>query len=216
MPLKNILKKGQIAGRIRDIYEYSWLWYIVSSIKDAVWYPIIYRTPRRYHILDLRDGGNGYDIGWHDSDSQILQANFLILKNFVEKEKPFNHIDWDYDDEYRKLGQEIKDLYDWWTVERAKEHAALAAEWNKLDLSWHTEPTENGLYHRMVWTGDDTKDLHQREEELQEKDTEMLIRLMKIRRSLWTQALISDKEEVMYVTINRREIKGNFPKGTTR
>jgi hypothetical protein len=186
MPLKNILKRDRIAGWIQDTYEYSWLWYVVKWIKDFAWYPIVYRTTRRYHILDLRDAGNGYDIGWHDSDSQILQANFLILKNFVEKEKPFDRIDWDYDDEYRKIGQEIKDLYVWWTVERAKEHRELAAEWDKRDLSYHFEPSENGVYKRMVWTGDDTKDLLKAEEELHEKDTEMLIRLMKIRRSLWT------------------------------
>lgn len=186
MPLKNIMKKGRIAAWIRDTYEYSWLWYVAKWVKDFAWYPIIYRTTRRYHILDLRDAGNGYDIGWHDSDSQILQANFLILKNFVEKEQPFKYIDWDYNDDYSKLGKEIKDLYVWWTVERAKEHAELAAEWDKRDLSYHFESSENGVYKRMVWTGDDTKDLLKAEEELHEKDTEMLIRLMKIRRSLWT------------------------------
>jgi hypothetical protein len=186
MPLKNIMKKGRIAAWIHDIYDYSWLWYAARRIKDIAWYPIVYRTTRRYHILDLRDAGNGYGVGWYDSDSQILQANFLILKNFVEKEKPFELIDWDYSEEYRTLAKEIKDLYNWWMVERAKEHKALSEEWDKRDLSWHTEPTENGIYRRMIWTGDDTKDLHKREEELHEKDTEMLIRLMKIRRSLWT------------------------------
>jgi hypothetical protein len=183
--LENILKKGQIAERIIDIYERSWLCDLVNYVKNNIWHPILYRTTHRYHILDLRDGGNGYDIGWHDSDSQILQANFLIFKNYVEKENPFVVADWEWDEPHRTAGQEIKTLYKWWTEDRSREHKELAEEWDKRNLSWHTEETDKG-YHRMVWTGDDTSDLHKREQELYEKDTEMLIRLIKIRGYLWT------------------------------
>lgn len=150
-----------------------------------LWYPIKYRTTHRYHILDLREGGNGYGVGWHDSDDQILQANFLILKKFVECEEPFRIIDWDWNEETKVVGEEVKALYRWWTEERAAEHKAVELEWDKRNVSFHFEQV-NETAPRMVWTGDDNKDLLQREEELHQKDTEMLIKLMKIRRFLWT------------------------------
>lgn len=156
-----------------------------SWFNDKYWHPLKYRTTHRYHILDLRDGGNDYDIGWHDSDSQILQANFLILKNFVEKEEPFKIIDWEWNEETKAAAQEIKTLYKWWTEDRAKEQAELAQAWANIKVSWKFEPQENGLS-RFVWTGGDTDAVHQKEHELYEKDTEMLIRLIEIRKSLWT------------------------------
>ena len=183
MPLKDILKKVQIAERILAIYEYSWLWRIVKSIKNAVWYPVVYRTTRRYHILDLRDGGNGYELGWYDSDSQILQANFLILKNYVEHEKPFDLIDWDWCDDSRVVAQEIKDLYAWWTVGRAKKHKNLNREWQKVERNEYI-PVEGGGF--QIKVDPRAKELMEIEAKLEEEDTEMLIRLIKIRRSLWT------------------------------
>ena len=165
---------------IRNTFKDFYSWF-----NDQLWHPIKYHTTHRYHILDLRDGGNRYGIGWRDSDAQILQANFLILKNYVEKEEPFHIIDWNWNEENKAAAEEIKFLYKWWTEDRAAEHAVLEQEWGKLDTSWHFEPQENGLS-RFVWTGDDTKELHQKEHELYEKDTEMLVRLVKIRKFLWT------------------------------
>lgn len=179
------MKKDQILDRLSDIYRYTWLWQQTEYLKRILWYPILYRTTRRYHILDLRDGGNNYGVGWYDSDEQILQANFLILKNFVEKERPFDIIDFDHDEEHKKIGEEILNLYTWWKVERMQERKDLQDAWAKRDCSYHFRPSKTG-FQEMVWTGDDNSDLLKREEELNNKDTEMLVRLVKIRRNLWT------------------------------
>lgn len=166
--MKNILKDQPIFEIVNNI---------IIQIK--------YRTTHRYHILDLRDGGNGYDVGWYDSDQQILQANFLILKNYVEKEQPFKHIDWNCNKEMKSVAEEIKILYGWWVDGRSKEYEAVWSEWKKRDCSYHFETAEDNLL-KFVWTGDDNSDLHKKEHELSEKDTEMLIRLIKIRKYLWT------------------------------
>lgn len=178
------MKKVQILERIRGIYEYSWLWRIVRWYKNSIWHPILYRTTHRYHILDLRDGGNGYDIGWNDSDRQILQANFLILKNFVEKEKNFELIDWDSDERSASAAKEIEILYRWWTFDRIVEHKKLSDDWKNCKTSYRF--ANDGDVYKMIHTGDDTKKLYLREQELYEKDTEMLLRLIKIRQHLWT------------------------------
>jgi hypothetical protein len=54
------------------------------------------------------------DKGWCDSDILLLHASFQILTNFVEKEKPFEVIDWNSDSTHKFIAKEIKSLYRWW------------------------------------------------------------------------------------------------------
>jgi len=96
-----------------------------------------------------------------DRDQLMLFACFKLLVDYVEKEKPFDHFDYDWSEESRKRGDEIKALYDWWKTERAAEHKAvekLEDRFERVERRWA----------------------------LEEKDDQMLRRLIEIRRHLWT------------------------------
>lgn len=129
----------------------------------------------RYHMIDIRNKDYGYAWGWIDSDSMLLLASFKILKDFVELEQPFlEHMEpnpfcsKEYCDSHNNFVDEINDLYLWWTATRR-------AEWKNVEKLWDES--------RDVATRENAYDI---EEKLHEKDTEQLIRLMKIRRSMWT------------------------------
>ena len=178
-----------------------------SRFKD--WFR--YRIFDRYHVVVI-DTKPGY----MDPDERMLRANFQILTDFVEIELASFHrvsqeadsnvawwkrarklfrrnrrqrhrdpesgiayLDWEIADtggHQAHAAAEKKDLYLWWTVERP----------NRFDL--YTDP-------HLGWKENDANDdflkhdytlVHNCEAIYEEQDQEMLIRLMKIRRSLWT------------------------------
>jgi len=61
----------------------------------------------RAHLLKVRS----LDNQWHDKDELFLHTAFQILVDFVEKERPFKYIDWNYDKPHRQARQEIRSLY---------------------------------------------------------------------------------------------------------
>lgn len=139
---------------------------------ETPWYWLRTHTYNRYHILDLRNKVDGYDWGWIDADAQILYACFNILVSFVEKESPevglaktpeefWPDHEWQEGEReslqrHIEREQEVRAIYDWWVTERKKEK----------------DESEKGDFEKQA--------------ELSDKDNEMLIRLMKVRRSLWT------------------------------
>lgn len=67
---------------------------------------------------------------WIDRDFIILHANFQILKDFVEKEKPFEHsIVW----AKSKNGKKCKELYNWWEVRKNQTINNLSKQQMKED-----------------------------------------------------------------------------------
>jgi hypothetical protein len=150
-------------------FRVRWMWF------ENIWYWIRCHTYTKYHLIDIRSKEFGYKWGWMDRDSVILLANFTILKDFVEKEHPFDVCVWDENDEHARVGAEIKDLYDWWMNRRAKEHEL------------RTEKLHRWYEHRGTPDGPTLhEELNRYEEELDQKDENNLIRLMKIRKYLWT------------------------------
>lgn len=129
----------------------------------------------KYHLLDLRSKEYFYDYGYIDSVSLMVIAPFRILQDFVEIEKPFEHCDWDWNPEHQHAANEIKELYDWWMVGRLAEEKAMSAALTEWAENRHTFSGEtlNNKYRQM-------------ESAFNQKDTEQLIRLMKIREYLWT------------------------------
>lgn len=91
--------------------------------------------------------------GWIDPDLLMLHACFQILTDFLEKEKPFDLISWNHDEEHKEAKNEIIFLNDWWQKRKVLE--------------------------------EDLATLNNRFASQNLEDTEMLIRLMKIRTFLW-------------------------------
>ena len=148
------------------------------------WFRCHFIPKHRYHILDLRKGGNSYSWGWYDTDSRMLQACFLLLKDYVELEKPFQNIDWDENEFHSHAGKEIRDLYDWWTVRRPAAKAKLALDWENEPERTQLIKLDDGGYKVVV--PDSTRTLDQREEDMNTEDQRNLERLIKIRGFLWT------------------------------
>ena len=122
---------------------------------------------------------------WLDTDTKILFGNFQILVDFVEKEKDI--VDWSADPKTQEVYEEFTELYKWWTEERP----------NRPDA--YPSVTDYGLDHEEIfgpaadrnnpayreWSKA-VADAGLKEEEYNNEDTEMLIRLITIRDYLWT------------------------------
>lgn len=135
----------------------------------GVYHWIRCHTWNRYHVINLKRSGGDYEWGWVDRDVAMWLACFTLLCDYVEREAPFEFINWDTDEYHAHAGREIKALYSWWRHGRAREHAELEA----IDAEWENQDAKWAEYCERVDT-------------LEKKDQEMLDRLMKVRGYLWT------------------------------
>jgi hypothetical protein len=157
------------------------------NLEKRYLYHIRDRFFTRWHILDMSSPQNGYVRGWMDRSDQILYANFALLKIHMEQEKPGDVTAWDYDDYYRGIWKEINELYNWWIKGRAEEHERLH---NMPMPEMKFEPIPNTTCLRLAEGTEEeqgmVKNYADFSKQLEDKDEEMLIRLIKIRGHLWT------------------------------
>jgi hypothetical protein len=113
----------------------------------------------------------------------LLLSSFLILRDFVEKEKPWRPSFDSYPkDSHQAIQQqidvydEIMTLYHWWVKDRFAEYAAFEAASDAAHERWRKSPDDQVLAVAMI-----EADCAQRN-----RDDEMLLRLLKIRCHLWT------------------------------
>ena len=126
--------------------------------------------------------------------SLILFANMNILKSYVEHEA--HYIDWKSDDPHDNAGSEMQEIYQWWMKGRKEEHDAYEAQLTKaygFEECTVLEPIKDSTSMAMRFTrrGDpdweaDCNKCNEMNEALEQKDEEMLIRLIKIRGYLWS------------------------------
>lgn len=173
--------KDLLKGKILGDYKRGGVFGLYHWVRCHVW--------NRYHVVNI-SGMDEYDWGWIDSDLKILYANFRILCDFVEKEDPGagkrTFADYKVDEEWereivtRQLEQsaEIRSLYDWWTETRPKKHREHDEMLSRLTFSYGKRFRCNDP--------DLAKEYSRIEDELYTEDTEMLVRLMRIRHRLWT------------------------------
>lgn len=161
-------------------------------VKD-VFYWLRTHTYNRYHILNLKEAEpenkDGYKWGWIDRCDVLLLANFLVLRKFVEEERPWNcserikklEVDGDENGELlhlynqQKDYEEIMSLYNWWVKDRLEENVQFEKNITDYYNDWKKDPTEDN---KQKWFH--AEDARNRREE------EQLIRLVKIRNCLWT------------------------------
>lgn len=140
-------------------------WNLIKDFKYEVLY--LFHPKYRYHSLSLSQP-LGYDRGWIDADTQILYANFNILVNFIEGEiggvdKLREEIEWHLEQDelpWAKNRQELLDLYLYWKFDRLPDY-----QWK-----YHQEPNVS----------------YEQKEEDDNKENEMLCRLIKARKGMWT------------------------------
>ena len=128
--------------------------------------------------------------GWCDKDNVMLHAVMQLVVDFIEKERPDEHIDWTWDSGHEKAWATITDVYDWWTERRKKRHNP--ADDLELRDDWITfgEPDENGnVPATLNNTPEETEIIlagARLESEWYHEDTEMMQRIVSVREYMWT------------------------------
>ena len=191
--------KYWIAETAGDFLRYK-VWFPIKRPfeKFHYWFVSHVIPSRRYHMLDLRqpcakDGvnevGECYRYGWRDVPEKMLYALFNLLGEYL-KEEPYEltthytieqiNADAALKNQHETL-QEARAIHHWWTVERhesAKIREDLLHRWSELHKI--KEKRDSGEAQQVFDV------MHNADADAEKKVDEMIARLMKIRRSLWT------------------------------
>lgn len=168
-------------------FRYKIYWPIKRPIEKAhYWFVSHFIPSRRYHMLDLRQPG-GYRYGWQDVPEKMLYAMFNLLGEYLNGEQPVDLSDWHTEaqieaDPGMKMQQnslnEARAIYHWWNVGRKAEEKAIS---DKQHEWWLHRKDQKSTQAEALF-----KELKEMEEAYENKTDEMIARLMKIRRTLWT------------------------------
>lgn len=168
--------------------DYPVRWFFFEAIPDKIysfnsfikkwhWW-VRYRTFDKYHVVDTKLSPQYYDV-----DTLMIHSCFSLLERFVDEEKGLETINWDWNLEHRMVEKEIIFLLNWWRGRKERERIWEVnnpePSIGEDDFSWTSrgKPKE--------WKEWARKYLEQ-EETWKSEDTEMFIRLIKIRNYLWT------------------------------
>lgn len=181
-----------IAETAADEIRYSVISFFRPLETLRYWFVSHFIPSRRYHMLDLRqprmkgDKNSGYRYGWQDVPEKMLYAMFNLLGEYLNKEQPvdltlyYTHEQIEDDPHLKaqqKVFEEANSIYYWWTKTRHEENA-------------HCDKLLNDWYEAHKNKEDSKDELHtllENQEKLnEEKIDEMISRLVKIRRNLWT------------------------------
>lgn len=181
-PLRHFISEQLPASfkRAKKIFWNDPVYYLTSHLRPS----------RRYHLLDIRSRENKYSYGWMDTPERLLYASFALLVQFVEDEYP-GYVDWDEDEESRRVRDEFIALYKWWKEERPSAHAEndgrfLGTGSRKSRLKRIFEPVGRSVNLKGSWRETSGIEHLNKSDELKKKDDEMLRRLIEIRHFLWT------------------------------
>lgn len=188
--------KYWIAETFADFVRYK-IWFRISVPLETAhyWFVSHFIPRRRYHMLDLRQQcgkgdfneiGDCYRYGWRDVPEKMLFAIFNLLGEYLNKEQPQDLTQWytleqiEADEVLKRQHAELVEaraIYHWWTVGRREEqkyHDKLLHDWSEAKK--HKSSNKDHLWEM----------LKQYDIDMLDKTEEMIARLMKIRRSLWT------------------------------
>lgn len=100
---------------VRYFFRYTirhwWTWYVKEP-----WYWLKCWAWHRHNRLILKD----LPVTWTDRDTRLLHANFQILKEFIELERPYEHFN-TVDSPRQEEWNELRLLYDWWETRRRQD-----------------------------------------------------------------------------------------------
>lgn len=125
---------------------------------------------------------------WHDTDERMLFGMMSLLTDYIEKERAFEVIEWDNADDHKYVKSEILTIRNWW-LNRPRRLKDIDDALDK----WHTERFKGKDKWLEELNKPSTKKaerlwvkLNKMEADLNTEETDMLIRLIKIREYLWT------------------------------
>ena len=165
---------------------FSWIKRLYIRLIDnpLYWLKCHLLSKYKYHIIDLREprGPKAYRYGFIDTDMRMYLAIFALFNDFVKNSNLYCPSEEEVEkDQYllpeRQLFLEIKYIHYWYNVERVKNKELEEETLNQWFNAKNVSPELEG----ELW-----KKLNDLQQANQVKEDEMIIRLMKIRRSLWS------------------------------
>lgn len=181
---KKLDLREEISMWFYNLWQYTWgfkhLLRLQYFLKHLLW--------DRYDLIRTGLSKGQY----HDKPVLILYGMMELIVDFVEKEKCFDIVDFDCNSYWRGVGDDIKEIYDWWKdyPNRQKEISVAVNNWHETKFD-SRDTTPHGILACL-----DTRDTEEAlrynkitdylENKLSEEETEMLIKIVKIRDALWT------------------------------
>lgn len=141
----------------RNIFDPIRYWWI-TEVKDRI---------NPYNVLKIRTMKRTYS----DDREKLIHANFEILSQFVEA-YPQDMVNYNSDEYWSNFWKEAMELYVWWITKEKREKVYQ----KRLDDIYETRNTDKEW---AIKFGDV-------EEEMENDIDDHLIRLIKIRRGMWT------------------------------
>lgn len=189
----NYLKKTYpvkffFASTLPEFIRDTWLKLIGWKLRDFKWWFESFII-RRDHMLDLRQPKSNkfgdvdhYRHGYIDIDTKMVYAMFNLLTNFVLNERMYMPSAEDIAKEPILQTQldkynEIYAIYNWWNKDRKLEYK----EANDALTAWSVAKRIKSSYTKQLW--DNLQALNKRNED---KLEEMLVRVLNIRKYLWS------------------------------
>lgn len=165
---------------------YSWLFHWeckigrFMEIPRNIKYYLKNRFIRRTHLINTKLAPGQ----WWDSDSKILYGMMNVLQDYVTNEKALEKINWDATPEHKNIKMEMIEILNWWNnyQDRLDSNDKLLAE-----VTFDHENVMKNFTKESLEREKDKFNAHsEAEAKLEAEETEMLIRLIKIRKYLWT------------------------------
>lgn len=129
---------------------------------------------------------------WYDTDYRLLYGMMNLFMEFLEKEKPYDRINWNSDDFHKHAKDEMVAINSWWLnyEKRLKNIEDARNDWHD-DKFKDCRDDLHGWIDRINEPSTPETErkfqiIQDLEKKLDEEETEMLIRLIKIRKFLWT------------------------------
>jgi hypothetical protein len=143
----------------------------IESKISKFWYWIRSHTYTKYHLLDLRNPI--YKWGWVDTDWRMLYSCFILLEQFVEKEYGVEKLLKDFEPIEKSTGDKsgYEEQYNEWIE-----------NYNQIEENFHNEMRDLYFWWKDIKKHEKETDYHQFSKDCDKN----LMRLMKIRRLLWT------------------------------
>ena len=148
-------------------------------------YHLRQRFINKLYLIDTKlDRGKYYD-----TDSRMLYGMMSLLCQYIEIEKPMESINWTDDDHHFNAYFNMMDCYIWW-----KNYENRTKEIDRALDTWYasSKQDKNGDWlanlnkPQSVQSEKLFKHLHDLENQLEKEEEEMLVRLVRIRKYLWT------------------------------
>lgn len=176
------------ASTLPSFMYFTWQKSIGWKLRDFKWWFESFII-RRDHLLDLRQPKSAdpfdadyYRHGWIEPDTKMVYAIFNILNEYIEKSESYCPTLEECEEEPALKEQrdqyiEARTIHYWWNVARKqnlKKEKDLLLEWSKAKRN--NSANEKELFKAMnILSDNNDKELD-----------EMLIRILKIRRSFWS------------------------------